>query len=162
MFFPSYKITSKPPVTEIKECVISKQVNPQLSDTRIEIKPKVTSDASCPNFVTKRTRSSLSHPIAATSTCKTIYKNTKLFPKPDEEKFNKLLENQCSKLREEMAKQQATSMKERTVLSRKLEAVTKEKRELSKHLTFVQKENRGVKQELDELLVEKVICTELL
>lgn len=147
----------------VKIPVIVKHHNTQLSDTHIEIKPKINSDLSCPNLLSKRTASSLSHQIAPNTKCQTIYKNNKLFPlqRAEDLKFNKLMENQCAKLREEMAKLQGASIKERAVLSRKLESVTKEKRELSKHLAFVQKENRGAKQELEELLQEKVIFMQI-
>lgn len=137
---------------------VLKNHGPQLSDTHIEIKPKVNSDISCPNLLLKKPPSTTSHQTVPITKCQTIYKNNKLFStqRAEDIKFNKLLENQCAKLREEIAVLQAASMKERAVLSKKIESLTKEKRELTKHLTFVQKENRGAKQELEELLQEKV------
>lgn len=141
---------------------VAKHHLPQLSDTHIEIKHKVNSDVSCPNLLLKKTISNTSHQTVPITKCQTIYKNNKLFvpQRAEDVKFNKLLETQCAKLREEMAKLQAASIKERTVLSRKLEAITKEKRDITKHLAFVQKENRGAKQELEELLQEKVSSLE--
>ncbi|KAG5872140.1 hypothetical protein JTB14_003478 [Gonioctena quinquepunctata] len=47
------------------------------------------------------------------------------------------------------------SLKERAMLSQKLEGITKEKKELSKSLAVTQKENRAAKQQLEELLQEK-------
>lgn len=144
--------------------VIVKHNNPQLSDTHIEIKPKVNTDVSCPNLLLlKKSQSTLSNhtePITLAK-CRTIFKNDKLFPSNTAEdvKFNKILENQCTKLREEISKLQASSIKERALLSKKIDALVKEKKELSKHLEFCRKENRGAKQELEELLQEKVRAT---
>lgn len=141
--------------------IVVKHNNPQLSDTHIEIKPKVHADVSCPNLLmlnkSQSTLSNHTEPITSAK-CQTIFENDKLFPSRTAEdlKFNKILENQCTKLREEIAKLQASSIKERAILNKKIDALVKEKKELSKHLAFSQKENRGAKQELEELLQEKV------
>nr|CAI5838357.1 unnamed protein product [Callosobruchus analis] len=116
------------------------------SDTNINIKPKIGQDASCPNLLTKKLNRGSStansqvfydsmETVPLKPQCQTIYKNDRIFPDNESErKFDKHLENQCEKLREEMVKLQANSLKEHAVLSRKLEAVTKEKKDMAKLL----------------------------
>lgn len=121
------------------------------SDTNIKMK---TSETSCPNLTTlKRSSSSISQSVV-TKNCQTLFRNNNLLP--HKTLFDRQLENQCSRLREEMIKMQANSLKEHAMLSKKLEAIAREKRELSKLFTVAQKENRAAKQQLDELLQEKV------
>ncbi|CAH1999750.1 unnamed protein product [Acanthoscelides obtectus] len=177
------QMTAFSPLTQRSNSSLSKipvkvgQLSGRSSDTSIHIKPRMNQDASCPNLLANKPRRNSStdskhqdFPLTANSQvfydimetvpirpqCQTIYKNDRIFPCNDNERrFDKHLENQCAKLREEMAKLQATSLKEHAVLSRKLDAITKEKKDIAKLLTTVQKENRAAKQQLEELMQEK-------
>nr|CAH7732452.1 unnamed protein product [Callosobruchus chinensis] len=137
------------------------------SDTNMHIKPKIAKDASCPNLLAKKLNRGSStalsqvfydsmETVVLNPQCRTIYKNDRSFHDNDlERQFDKHLENQCAKLRDEMAELRANSLKEHAVLSRKLEAVTNEKKDMAKQLATVQKENRAAKQQMEELMQEK-------
>ncbi|CAH1154282.1 unnamed protein product [Phaedon cochleariae] len=157
----STPIISEQPSTSLSKIpVIIKPLptNSRSSDTDLKMKPKVHSDASCPNLLPKRTPSNMSHCTSMSlPQCHTLFKNNKLFSPTAEEndKLDRHLEIQCTKLRSEMVKLQASFLKERSIISRKLETAGREKKELSKQLTVAQKENRAAKQQMEELLQEK-------
>lgn len=137
--------------------IIIKSTSSRLSDSHLKVKAKMNSDGSCPNLLPRRSPSNMSPPSSLSAPkCQTLYKNSKIFSADGEGKFSRHLENQCNRLREEMAKMQANSLKEHAMLSRKIEAISREKKELSKQISLFQKENRAAKQQIEELLQEKV------
>lgn len=138
-------------ISRIPVMIKSNSTIARSSDTNIKMG---ASDTSCPNLTTlKRSSSSISQ-SPVTKNCQTLFRNDNLLSQKTN--FDRHLENQCSKLREEMIKMQANSLKENAMLSKKLETVSREKRELSRLFTIAQKENRAARQQLDELLQEKV------
>ncbi|XP_030766996.1 probable kinetochore protein NDC80 isoform X2 [Sitophilus oryzae] len=138
--------------------IIVRQQLMRSSDTilqKSEISSKVTIDKSCPNLLIRRSGSNLSTATDFAGNGYRSFRHSHCYNGGSGLSTEQQLHSQCLKLKDDLHRLQASSLKEHAVLSRKIDALTKDKREMTKQLTVVQKENRAATQQLEELIEEK-------